>query len=293
MIPLSEISPIRNIYFSSSYAVLVWLQPYAYGVTVYHLKKEHWAKAVGWIAIIFLVPSFILARIFAWGLENDLYTPRTILMGVSAVVMAGQTVFWWLLWNEYHRRREINPWRTISVTAFISSLVLSFLSLTSFYVEKQYRYLEGVRVLHQTEIDNRHLSDVGYVQYPNATYPFGDCTIRSSHEDEVLAGYVSNRPGAYNESISVHFRTSDDPSQVINYYSGHVRLAGLTVRQGTSRISGQPVLIGTRSDRTAIIFEFLKIGGAASPGDWNITAYWDTPDGFQANLDRSFDLEGP
>jgi hypothetical protein len=289
---LSDIFPVRSIYLGSGFAVLVWGLPYVFGLVVHYLRIGRWAKGISWLLLVLFIPSFMLARVFAWGLENDLYTPRTILMSVSCVVVTGQAVFWGLLWMEHRRRGEPAAWRTIAHAAFIASLVLSFLSFGGFFVEKRYRYLETVRLRQQTETDLKHLDKVGYAPYPDAVYEFGDCMIRAEYENETLAGYTQDMPGGYNGFLSIDFRTTDDPLRVIHFYSDHAWTAGLTVRRGVSRATGAPVMVGFGARDDAIVVEQLPPGREPSNGNWAVTVYWKIPKGFQESLDLGFRLEG-
>lgn len=292
MIGLSDIFPVRTIYLGSGFAVLIWVLPYAFGTTIHHFTAGRWARGVGWILFILFIPSFVLARVFAWGLENDLYTPRTVLMSISCLVMAGQAVLWWLLWTEYRKRGEPAGWRTTANWAFIASLILLLMSLGSFYLEKRYRYLEGTRRRQQAMADAQHLEKAGYLPYPNAHYRFGECMIRESYEDVTLAGYLEDRPGAYRQALDINFQTDDDPSKVLDFYSDRARKAGMTVRRGTSRTSGAPVIVGVGAERRAMVIELLPLRADPSVGDWSATIYWDTPKGFEESLDLNFELEG-
>ncbi len=290
---LSDIIPVKSIYFGSGFAVLVWIVPYALGSMVYHWLSRHRVRASGWLLLVLLVPSFVLARIFAWGLDEDLYRPRTSLMAITCVVMLGQALFWGLLLNEYRTRRETGSWRSVANTAFIVSIILALLSLGSFILEKRYRYLEGVRLSRLAVSDQTHLEDVGYAAYPLAEYPFGECMIRSGGGEDGVGGHTGKGYSACGDCLGIHFNTPDESARVLNFYKILARSKGLMTWTGASRASGMPAMVAFSDDHTSIVIEELKANGDSDANDWGVTVYWNTPPDFGFLIALSFDLSGP
>ena len=267
---------LRSIYLSSGFAVLVWLLPYAVGVTYYHLLSRHWKRAVGWLLLVLFVPSLVLAWVFAHALENVIYVPHTTVLIVSCCVMVAQAVFWRLVWYRYRKEGEISHRRTIAFCAFLISILLTLLAVGSFFKEWAYDYRAYAHLQQQSVEDQERLDMVGYAPYPDAEYPLGTGMI---HGDGCMGG-----DGGF---LSMQFRSADEPGRVLDFYRERAGSAGLRTYSGMNSSGGNPMMIALGDDRTA-----MEVQGW-SEDMWLVTIYWNTSYDFRERIELDYKLESP
>ena len=208
MISLTDIIPVRSIYFGSAFAFMIWLLPYTMGRMMFHFLNRHWKRAILWVFLVLLVPSLFLATIFAMRLENVLYTPKQAIFSISCWLMLAQAVIWRLVWVQQYRKGERNYWRTVSAWAFWISLFISIAAFGAYYQERAFERLQEAHHQWQMSQDQKRFGEVGYVQYPQAEFVYGNYPVRGESE--------------IGKSITIHFLTDDPSEDVLEYWSGGV-----------------------------------------------------------------------
>lgn len=270
MISLTDIIPVRSIYFGSAFALMIYIMPFAMGRMIYHFTTRHWKRATLWIFLVFMVPSLFLATIFAMRLENVLYTPKQAIFSISCWLMLEQAFVWRLVWLQQYRKREMNYWRIVSITAFWISLAITISAFGAYYKERGQERLAEAHHQWQMSQDAKRFNEVGYVQYPGAEFVYGNYPVRGESE--------------FGESITIHFRTDDLSEDVLEFYRKSALGAGLDSRIGKRVSTGADAMVAI-GEESGMVVE------SGSGSDWFVTVYWDVSEDFAERVLESYEFE--
>jgi len=264
---------LRSIYLSSVFAVLVWVFPWVVGNMLYHFQERHWKRATGWLLGFLIIPSLILAWIFTYALENILFTPHTMLLYISIIVMMVQAAHWRVLWRSYRDRNIIHRLRTIALYAWMTSSLLGFLGIGSLIKEYTYKHKERQIATEEALRVGEILASAGYTPFPGALYSLGEKPVIAhleSEDDEIGRG-----------TLTIQFHSDAHPDDVLDYYNKNSRAQGNWALRGITRVNGKPSLIVLGENRTA-----MEITGWTD-GYWIVSVHY----GFEGGLDQLTQLE--
>jgi len=264
---------LRSIYLSSAFAILLWIFPWVIGQMSYHFHQRHWKRAVGWFLAVLLIPSLILAWIFAHALENVLYTPHTTLLIVSIIVMIVQAVHWRLMWKDYRDSNIIHKMRTVALYAYLVSSLLGLLGIGSLIKEFTYKYKENQVAAEQADRVTEILASTGYIPYPGALYPLGKIPVIGQLEPE---NDDENRG-----TLTIQFRTDDPEDDVIDFYNATARANGNWAVHGITHDGTSRCLVVLGENHTAM--EFINWREEF----WIVVVHY----GFTGGLDHLSNLE--
>ena len=222
----------------------MWIFPWVIGTMFYHFHASHWKRAFGWLLAVLMIPSLVLAWIFAHALENVFYAPHTTLLVISIIVMILQAVHWMLTWRDYRSRNIVHRIRTVAIYAYIMSSLLGFLGIGSLVKEYIYKYRERKIAAEKIEHTLEILELAGYEPYPGALYPYGDIPV---------TGQVDN-PDSPDPagSITLQFESKDDTSDVIKFFDSAARSHDNWAIRGRTRVDERPALVVVGENHTSM-----------------------------------------
>ena len=228
---------ILGLFTGDFVAVFAWAFPYVLGNMFHHSLARQTGRFIGWLFVFLMI-------ICIWGLwivvlcfsEGGRHL-SIVWLGATSLVMGVQTLAWGVSWFEHWQSRQISGWRTVAAVAFLTSLPVTVVAISSVLDELDSRHLSQ-----QMETDRLvRMEQAGYQQYPSAEFPSGTMVRQAGSED--------------GESLIIEFHTGDSPEKVLGFYEQSAKKAGMKVRRGYTRPKWaspkslpDPTLVAVRED---------------------------------------------
>ena len=233
--------------------VLFIALPSVAGMMLHHFRWRRVSKALDWLFWVFIILVLVIIWVLSQALVYVLYSPSTLLLSLCGWIMLIQSVFWCYSWLKNRGKGELSGWKAVSLPAFIISLIIACLTFTTYFKKKDLQHLDILKHRHQARVVQEQLKDVGYIAYPDATYPFSKSTMMGSSDSE--------------NYLSFHMRTDDDPDKVLAFYRECVSGKGFEIYRYPNKSIELTRMVAFDDDA---IFEIRKWSNEL----WVITIRW-------------------